>query len=312
MEEGLAASRTAVEQRPGSAAAHTTLGGALLALSRLEEAAESFRRAVDLDSNYRGALHNMAETRRQQGRFMESMRWYRGVLDIDSEFAPAYAGMAMALFNLGQYEEAVKFFEQAAALRWDARPADTLYLLADALRRQQRYEEAIERYRDVLEIDPGYAASHAGMGYAFLRLGRHEEAIESLARSVSIEPESPAASNRYVAIGRASQELGQSLVAAEHYERALEINPRNTKALDSFAVLRFRQQRYEEALSLYQAFVEIGEANARVHANMGAALYYLDRPDEALRNLDRALSLDPTLAGTGFEGMRDALRQERQ
>ena len=113
-------------------------------------------------------------------------------------------------------------------------------------------------------------------------------------------------------MGRASAELGRTQAAAEHYARALAIDARNAQALDSFAVLRFRQQRYEQALGLYETLIEIGEANAQIHANMAATLLSLDRPEDALRSLDRALSLDPALAGTGLGDMRDALRRERQ
>ena len=311
-EEALAASRIAVEQRPGSAAAHSTLGTALLGLNRLDEAAESFRRAVELDSNDKNARHNMAELRRRQGRFVESIRWYRQVLDINPEFAPTHAGMGDALFELGQYEEAVESLAQAVSLRPDALPINAFQLLAEALWRQQRYEEAIERYRAVLEIDPEYAPAHAGIGRALFQLKRYEEAVESLARSVSLRPESPDTADRHVALGRAFVELGRTEEAAKNYARSLEIDSRNAKALDSFAVLRFQQKRYEEALSLYEAFIEIGEANAQVHANVGATLYCLDRPEEALQSLDRALALDPTLAGTGVQEMHDTLRQERQ
>ena len=102
-------------------------------------------------------------------------------------------------------------------------------------------------------------------------------------------------------MGRASWELGLTETAAEHYARALEIDVRNAEALDSFAVLRFGQQRFEEALSLYEALIEIGEANAQVHLNMGATLYKLDRLEEARRSLDRARALDPSLAQTRLE-----------
>ena len=311
-EEALSASRIEVEHFPGSAMAHNTHGVALLALNRLDEAAESFRRALELDPGHKNARQNMAETRRQQGRFVESIRWYREVLDIDPQFAPAHAGMGAAQFRLGQYEQAAQSLAQAVSLRPDALPINVFQLLADALRRQRRHEEAIETYRGVLEIDPEYASAHAGIGYALLQLKRYEEAAESLARSISLQPESPAAADRHVAMGRASEALGRTKAAAEHYERALEIDARNAEALDSFAVLRFRQQRYEEALRLYETLIETGEANAQVHANMAATLLSLDRPEDALRSLDRALSLDPALAGTGLGDMRDALRRERQ
>ena len=142
------------------------------------------------------------------------------MLDIDPEFAPALAGMGAALFRLGQYEQAAQSLAQAVSLRPDALPISAFQLLADALRRQRRHEEAIEIYRDVLEIDPEYAPAHAGIGYALLQLKRYEEAAESLARSISLQPESPANADRHVAMGRAFQELGRMETAEEHYANA--------------------------------------------------------------------------------------------
>ena len=315
--EALAAARIAVERRPDSAGAHNTLGAVLHHLDRLDEAEESFRRALELNPNHLAARQNMADSRRAQGAFEVSIRWYRSVLDIDPQHAKAHAGMGRALFALGRHEQAAESLAQAVSLRPDAWPISVFQLLAEALREQQRYEEAIERYRDVLEVDPEYDAAHAGNGYALLALKRYDEAIASLARSISLEPESPDAADRHVAMGRASLGAGRTEAAAEHMERALEIDPRHTTALDTLALLRFRQQRYDEALRLFEVLVEVGEASAQVHVNMGATLYHLDRPVEALRSLDRALSLDPALVRASFNEdallkMRDTLRQERQ
>ena len=167
-EEALAASRIAVGKRPDYASVHVTRGIALLALDRLDEATESLRRALELDPGHKIARYNMAEIRRAQGRFEESVVSYREVLEADPAFAAAYAGMGEALFRLGQYEEAVESLEQALSLRPDALLIRQVHVLAEALRRQQRHREAIERYRDVLEIDPEHAAAHAGIGFVLL------------------------------------------------------------------------------------------------------------------------------------------------
>ena len=312
--EALAVTRIAVEQQSDSARVRYTHGLALLVLNRPDEAADSFRRAVELDSGEKNGRLLLAEMRSRQGRFGESARWYRELIDIDPESARAHHGLGVVLFRLGQYERAAESLDRAESLLPDALPVDALQLLAEALLRQQRYEEALERYRGVLEIKPESVAAHTGIGYALFHLKRFEEAIDSLARSVALVPESPAAADGHVAIGQASMELGREEAAAEHYARALAIDPRNTKALDALAVLRFRQQHYEEALHLYRTMIDIGAASAQVHANVGAVLYHLDRPEEALRSLERARSLDPTLdlIWTGVQETRDTPQQERE
>lgn len=299
--EALAASRIEVERFPGSPKAHNQHGLVLLALDRLDEAGESFQRALTLDPGHRSARQNMAETYTRQGHFVEALRWYRRALDIDPEFTRAHVGMGVALFQLDRFAQAVESLQKAVSLARDALPVNALRLLGDALRKQRRYGEAIETYRGILETDPQYAPAHAGIGYALAQLKRYDEAVESLARAVSLQPDSADAADRHVVMGRAFGALDRTEEAAEHFARALNIDPRNGAALDSFAVLRFRQQRFEEALGLYEALIETGEANAQVHLNMGATLYNLGRTEEARRSLDLAGALDPSLAQTRLE-----------
>lgn len=72
--------------------------------------------------------------------------------------------------------------------------------------------------------------------------------------------------------------------------------------------MRFRQQRYEVALELYERLLELTPEAAQVHANRGAALYHLGRVDAALQSFERALALDPALetARSAIERIRAA------
>ena len=312
LEEALTASRIGLEQRPDAANAHNTHGATLFAMDRLEEAANSFHRALQLHPGQEHALRNMALTRKRQGRLVESLRWYRQAIDNNPESALAQAGMGEVQFRLGQHKMAAELLENAIALRPDSLPLSTHHFLAEALRQQQRHEEAITKYRDVLEIDPEFAYAHAGIGYALRQLKRYEEALEWLARSISLEPQSPAAADRHVEMGRALEALNQTEDAARHYKRALEIDPRSVSALDSLALMRFRQQRYEDALGMYETLIGIDGDNAQFHVNKGLTLQNLDRREEALRSFQRAVSLDPNVARIEPEETADAFQQERQ
>ena len=62
-------------------------------------------------------------------------------------------------------------------------------------------------------------------------------------------------------------------------------------------------------LGLYQSLIEIDEGNARAHVNMGLTLHYLERPEEARKSIQRAVTLDPTLVQTDLEGLPDTGQQ---
>ena len=76
---------------------------------------------------------------------------------------------------------------------------------------------------------------------------------------------------------------------------ALELDPHHAAALHWLATLRAEQQRYEEMLELLQRLIDIDPNDAAIHNNIGIALVFLGRNDEALESFDRALSLNPIL-----------------
>ena len=65
-EEGLAATRTALQQRPDHANAHSNAGVALILLRRYDEAEKHLHRALELDPNHAIARDNLAELHRRK------------------------------------------------------------------------------------------------------------------------------------------------------------------------------------------------------------------------------------------------------
>ena len=96
-------------------------------------------------------------------------------------------------------------------------------------------------------------------------------------------------------MGQKAQENGQPEAAVEYYIHALEIDPYYVEALHRLAELRTEQQRYDEALELFQRLIDIDSSDAVAQGNIGVVLFYLGKSDEALQHLDQALSLDPNL-----------------
>ena len=125
--------------------------------------------------------------------------------------------------------------------------------------------------------------------------GRYDEAIDALAQAAALAPASPQVAELHFQMGRAAEENGQAEVAAEYYGRTFELDPHHAKAIRRLAHLKLEQQRYDEALQLFQQLIDIDASDAIARGNMGIVLFYLGRSDEALQHFDHALTLDPTL-----------------
>ena len=292
----------------GYALAHAGLGDALLSLERYEEAVESLTEAISLgtDEKVTAALHFLLGKALQRlGRLEAAAEHLHRAVELDQSEAQPLVTLANLRIAQGRTEEADEYLNRAREL--NPRDPATLQNTAEALRKQERYTESIEAYRAALDVDPQYALAHAGLGDTLFRMKRYEEAAASLTRALTIEPDLRMAGSLHLLAGRVLQELARPGEAANHYERALEIDPRNAEAMDRFAMLRFGQKRYREALRLYRTLLEIRPDSAQNHANLGATLFYLDRLDDARQSLERALALDPALemARIGLEKIRE-------
>ncbi|MDE0284818.1 MAG: tetratricopeptide repeat protein [Gammaproteobacteria bacterium] len=349
-QEALAAARSAVEKEPGATETQTTLGLALLKLERYEEAEQHLARALEINPRNANAMQNMADLLRRQERYEDALETFRKVLEINPDSALAHAGMGYCLFRLGRYEETVASIKQALAMqpglaeshfdlhlflgwalnktgrkeeagRYLARihgqaalSANDFLVLADSFRVQEDHEQAVEAYRRALELEPGHAAGHAGLGDALYRLQRYEEAVEIMQRALALQPDQPSAAALHYLSGESLRALGRPEQAPEHYEKALRADPQMDEAANRLAELLFAQERYREALDLYEPVAGRNPGDAGAHSNVGSALFMLGRTGEAVRKFERALSLDPAHenARANLELARLRLREEAE
>ena len=258
-EEGLEASRIAVEQRPDSADAHSNLALAQMNLERFDASAESLRRALELDPRHKNALQITADLHRKQGRHAEAVEAYRAVLARDGRYALAHAGMGDALFQLRRYREAVESLRQAASLQPNLPMAGTL---------------------------------HALMGRASRELGRLDAAEEHFRRAMAIDPQDATPLLDLAALRAAQQRHGE---AEDLLRRARELRPDDPATLQNIAESLRKQGRHEEALPAYRSVLDIDPEYALAYAGMGDTLLNLERYAEALETLATAVALQPDL-----------------
>ena len=323
--EALEAARVAVEQRPDYSKAHANLGEILNALGRFEEAEAHLRRAIALNPQEKNAHFNLGNTLCEQGRYEEALEAARVAVEQRPDFAEAHTTLGIALTTLGHLEEAEAHLRRAIVL--NPRTQNVHLNLGMTLYYQGRFEEALDAARVAVEQHPDFALAHANLGLALNALGRskeagthlrgaldlnpvdsfqklielltpqgrYEEAMDLIAQAAALAPDSMQAAKLHFLMGETARENGQPEAAAEHYMNTLEMDLHHGVALHWLATLRAQQQRYGEMLELLQRLIALHPNDAATYSNMGIALVFLGRNDEALQRFDQALSLDPTL-----------------
>ncbi|MCX6907049.1 MAG: tetratricopeptide repeat protein [Verrucomicrobia bacterium] len=81
--------------------------------------------------------------------------------------------------------------------------------------------------------------------------------------------------------------------AAAKYREILKRDPENLFGLSNLAVIRFQQDRLEEAEHLLNRALQIAPDDAYSHATIGIIYFKQDRLDDAVEELTRSLKLNP-------------------
>jgi Flp pilus assembly protein TadD len=205
----------------------------------------------------------------------------------------------------------------------DPEHADTLHLMGLLSLHANQCDHAVDWLARAIRQDPK-AQYLSSLGTALLQQGRHQEALKAFDKAVQIKPDDP---ELWVNLGNALADMKRPAEAVLTYQHALELDPRNWNAAYRRGVMFYESGRFEEALSWFnrcaelrsndaqtlhlraatlralKRFEECLADNLQVHKldpahplhcnNIGDALLWLRRREEALKWFDKALKLQP-------------------
>lgn len=66
-----------------------------------------------------------------------------------------------------------------------------LYNEADQLKAEGKLDEAVAKFEEALEVDPGYALSHSALAVVQQKMGRHEQAVAHAQKVCELAPDDP-------------------------------------------------------------------------------------------------------------------------
>jgi type IV pilus assembly protein PilF len=141
---------------------------------------------------------------------------------------------------------------------------------------------------------------HIQLGLSYLGQGNRQSARFHLLKALDLDDRSAGAHNGMALLFQ--MELENAL-AEEHFEKAISYDSDFTRARNNYGVFLFQQERYEEALKQFEKASQDTnyELRPQVFLSLGIVAERLGRHQQAEESWNKALALEPRLAGVYLE-----------
>ncbi|MBI4325083.1 MAG: tetratricopeptide repeat protein [Chloroflexi bacterium] len=267
--------RQALQHDPDRADIHAFLGDLLIRQDRLEEARTRFGQAL--------ALHPKIE---------------RG-----------YRRLGLVLDRLGDRDGAQDAYEKAVALA--PKDAQARLLLGRLLLDRGQAKPAAVHLAKACEIDPDSANAFYALAQAQLMLDDHDAAQSTLKtfqqlkrkEKQALDAENAARDNEqqmraitagfHTDLAAFYQKQRRWLLAETHLRQAVRVAPQEPAGYEMLAGFYIQRGQLTEARTACERLVRLRPEHAAYRINLGTLLLQLNDAPAAVRELNRALQLDP-------------------
>jgi tetratricopeptide (TPR) repeat protein len=168
---------------------YETRGLRAMESGQVKEAADLFRKGLELAPDDPGLLHRLGTALFMAGHPAGAVQQFERALQRSPEFARAHFGLGMVLNLSGRHAEAIERF--AAAVKYQPDYLEARLGLAEALRVTGRLQESLPHFQRIVELDPSLAEAWVMYVTTLARLHRYQEARDRLNEALRVHPGEP-------------------------------------------------------------------------------------------------------------------------
>ncbi len=178
--------------------------------------------------------------------------------------------------------------EDALSLNKTAKPSADMYVsVAKIQEKHGNTEEAIEKYKQALEIDPDHLGALVGLGRAYDRQNRLEDAMRCYSLAVRKHPHEPGALNDLALCYARQTKYGDAIAMLR---RAVDAAPDKVLYRNNLATVLVEIDHVDEAIAQLAAV----HGKAVAHYNVGVLLARRGQEPSAGEQFKLAAAADPS------------------
>lgn len=162
--------------------------------------------------------------------------------------------------------------------------------LADSLAAQGKAAQAVQHYREAIELRPDYFEVHTNLGNLLLAMGQVNEALVHYREAARLRPDIAALHDN---LGNAFRISGDPASAVSCHEEALRLQPRLLAAHLNLGNALVDLGRLAEAIQLFEQALQLAPETEEAHCSLGNARQEQCLFDDALAHYREAIRLRP-------------------
>lgn len=208
-------------------------------------------------------------------RYPEALEAYEKALICDPGATYIEEKLPILMLKMGEYETAAAWLTDAI----DKNPKNTTYLLflANIFVQEEKIEEAVTLYEEILGLEPGNEPVNTRLGILYTHLGQYDTAEQIFRDLLARSPQSYFTSLSLARLLSQESEYDEAVLL---YEKALSLNWSKELAFE-VGYFYSSQQKHEDALRIYTTITDNDPFDERAWLSRIQTLLDLNRLTEA-------------------------------
>ncbi|RLB23007.1 MAG: hypothetical protein DRG73_06020 [Deltaproteobacteria bacterium] len=293
-----------IESNPDDASLYNNRGLAYYSFEQYDKAISDFNKAIELKPDFADAYYNRGLAYFRKGSYYnfeprkKAIDDFTKAIELQPDFVDAYYNRAVT------YTEQIHYHHKYATIP-PKFPAEDM----------KHYNQALTDYNRVLELDPSYILAYQGRGNLFYRHGdwdladrEYDKALDSekeILKKVGYEGLAGVYNSRGrndLAWGKLEKTISDLTTAISYYRKGVinkevGLNRHVTNALAHRTVAGWELGRWEDTIKFADETINVKQSNPKKYGKStyyfftkGRCYYHLGKYDEAIKNLEKALS----------------------
>jgi len=139
------------------------------------------------------------------------------------------------------------------------------------LNQEELFEQAIEHFKIVVNVEPLSSSAHYGMGVAYQSLEDTTTAAMCYQRAITLNPDFYAS---WVNLGLICYEIGSAEVAVHCYNEAIGLNPGNAELYFQLGMAYMMLRRFSDASRAFTKAIELEPWHKEAKDALEEALFF--------------------------------------